>query len=386
MVEIGEEISEQLDMIPAHLRVLRTSRKKYACPGQCPGAIKTAPVTPQAIPKSMAAPGLLASIAVSKYSDHLPLYRQEAIFARSGIELSRATMGSWMIRCGDLVTPLINLLNDELIASPYLHADETKVQVLKEDGRRPEALSWMWVVARQGREPIVVFTYEKTRSGSVPKRLLEGFIGYLQADGYGGYNLVCSQPGVTRLGCMMHVRRKFFEAQVSSKKGRTGKRGRAFIEELYEAESKCREFTPEERKVYRDLHARPILDRFRAWIVEEMHTIPPKSAAGKALGYAYREWENLVRYLEDGRLSIDNGFAENEIRPFALGRKNWLFCDSEKGAEASANLYSLLVTAKLNGLNVYEYLKDVFTRIPLAKTVEDFEALLPTRWKSEKTN
>jgi transposase len=249
MVEIGEEISEQLDMIPAHLRVLRTSRKKYACPGQCPGAIKTAPVTPQAIPKSMAAPGLLASIAVSKYSDHLPLYRQEAIFARSGIELSRATMGSWMIRCGDLVTPLINLLNDELIASPYLHADETKVQVLKEDGRRPEALSWMWVVARQGREPIVVFTYEKTRSGSVPKRLLEGFIGYLQADGYGGYNLVCSQPGVTRLGCMMHVRRKFFEAQVSSKKGRTGKRGRAFIEELYEAESKCREFTPEERKV-----------------------------------------------------------------------------------------------------------------------------------------
>jgi transposase len=386
MVEIGEEISEQLDFVPAHVEVKRIRRKKYACPSKCPGAIKTAPPIPQPIPKSMASAGLLAHLCVSKYLDSLPLYRQESMFARLNIELSRSTMGSWMIRCGELIQPLVNLLLDEQVASSYLHADETKVQVLKEEGRAPESLSWMWVLARPGPQPIVVFNYEKTRAGSVPKRLLDGFKGFLQVDGYGGYNAVSSKGDVIRLGCMMHVRRKFHEAMLSSKKGRTGKRGRAFIAELYRVEKECAELTAEERKKYRDLHARPILDQFRAWIEAEIRVIPPKSIAGRALGYAYREWEYVTRYMDDGRLSIDNGFAENQIRPFAVGRKNWLFCDTEKGAESSANLYSLLVTAKLNGLNAYEYLKDVLARLPLAKTIEDLEVLLPTRWKPAAVN
>lgn len=381
MIEIGSEVSEQLDIVPAHIEVKRTVRKKYACPNSCPGAIKIAPRPAQPIPKSLASAGLLAYIAVSKYMDSLPLYRQEAMLHRYGIELSRATMGGWMIRVGELVQPLVNLMTDELVASSYLHADETRLQVLKEDGRAPEAMSWMWVLGRSGPKPLVVFTYEKTRAGSVPKRLLEGFTGFLQADGYGGYNAVCEQPDVRRLGCMMHCRRYFHQAQMASKKGRTGKRGRAFIEKLYAVEEKCREFAPDERKRYRDEHARPILDEFRAWTEEERHVVPPKSAAGKALGYAYREWESLTRYLDDGRLSIDNGFVENQIRPFAVGRKNWLFCDTEKGAEASANLYSLLVSAKLNGLNAYEYLRDVLERLPLAKTLGDLEALLPARWQ-----
>jgi transposase len=379
LTEIGAVTSEQLDIIPAKIQVIRHIRKQYAC--RCGQCIKTAVLPPQPIPKSLASPGLLAHITVSKYQDALPLYRQEAILQRIGVDLPRATLANWMIQAGTLIQPLINLLRDRLLAYDILQMDETPVQVLKEPGKTAQSKSYLWL-QRGGppEQPVVLYDYDPGRGAEVPKRLLAGFTGYLQTDGYDSYNAVVVVNKLTHVGCMAHARRKFSEAvkaQDKKKPGGNAHRGLALIRKLYRVEKQARKLTPEARHEHRQRHARPILDELRSWLDEALPQVPPTSATGKALNYLHNEWDKLIRYLDDGRLEIDNNGAENAIRPFVVGRKNWLFSASVKGVRASANLYSLIETAKANGLEPYAYLRHLFTELPKAETVEVIEALLP---------
>ena len=379
LTEIDDVVSEQLDIVPAKIQVLRHIRKTYAC--ACGHCIKTAPLPAQPIPKSLASPGLLAHVVVCKYVDALPLYRQERILQRIGVDIPRATLANWMMAAGTLIQPLINLLRDHLLAYDILQMDETTVQVLNESGKTAQSKSYLWV-QRGGppHQPIVLYDYDPGRGQAVPLRLLEGFTGTLQTDGYDGYNAVVATHHLTHLGCFAHARRKFDEAiKAQGKHPRGGKahRGLALIQKLYGVEKVMRHATPEERYTYRQQHAQPILDELRIWLDETLPQVPPQSAAGKALHYLNNEWAKLIRYLNDGRLEIDNNRAENAIRPFVIGRKNWLFSDSVRGVKASANLYSLIETAKANGLEPYAYLRRVFMELPKAQTVEAIEALLP---------
>jgi transposase len=380
LAEIGEVTSEQLDIIPAKIQVIRHIRKQYAC--ECGQCIKTADLPKQPIPKSMASPGLLAHITISKYQDALPLYRQETILRRIGVDIPRATLANWMIKAGTLIQPLINLLRDQMLDYDIIQMDETPVQVLKEPDKRAQSKSYIWL-QRGGppNKPVVLYDYDPGRSAQVPKRLLEGFRGYLQTDGYDGYNAVVAANGLVHVGCMAHARRRFSDAVKAQ--GRNKKRGKAhrgltLIRKLYRIERQARNLTVQERHARRQKHAKPIMYDIRDWLDDVLPQITPSSATGQALNYMHNEWDHLIRYLDDGRLEIDNNGAENAIRPFVLGRKNWLFSASVKGVKASANLYSLIETTKANGLEPYAYLRMVFTELPKADTVEAIEALLPS--------
>ena len=379
LAEIGEVTSEQLDIVPAKIQVIRHIRKQCACKcGQC---IKTAPLPPQPIPKSLASPGLLAHITVSKYQDALPLYRQETILRRIGVELPRATLANWMIKAGVLVQPVINLLRDRMLAYDIIQMDETPVQVLKEPGKRAQSKSYLWL-QRGGPpdQPITLYDYDPGRGAGVPLRLLDGFRGYLQTDGYDGYNAAVVSNGLMHMGCMAHARRKFSDAvkaQGKNRKPGKAQHGLALIQKLYRVEKQARQLTPQERFDHRQQHAKPILERLRSWLDDSLPQVLPGSTAGKALKYLHNEWDKLTRYLDDGRLEIDNNLAENAIRPFVVGRKNWLFSASVAGVNASANLYSLIETTKGNGLEPYAYLRYLFAELPKAETVEAIEALLP---------
>ena len=388
LAEIGEVVSEQLDIIPAKIQVLRHIRKKYAC--DCGECIKTAPMPSQPIPKSLASPGLLAHITVSKYQDALPLYRQQTILERIGIDLPRATLANWMIRAGQLVQPVINLLEDKLLSHDIAQMDETTVQVLKESGKKAQSKSYLWLM--RGGPPdqkVVRFHYDPGRGAGGAKRLLDGFKGYLQTDGYDGYNAVVATNGLVHVGCWAHARRRFSDAvKAQGRKRKRGKahRGLTLIQKLYRVEKQAKKLTPEKRYEHRQRHAKLVLEELRTWLDQSLPQVPPTSATGKALHYLYSEWEKLIRYLDDGRLEIDNNLAENAIRPFVLGRKNWLFSDSVKGVQASANLYSLIETAKASGLQPYAYLRHVFAELPKADTVDDIEALLPGNLTDEQLN
>lgn len=376
---IGEDVSEQLDVIPAQIKVIRTIRKKYAC-SICGDFVKRAELPRTAIPKSMAAPGLLAYIATSKYGDGLPLYRQEHMWHRLGVDIPRTTMAGWMIKVGNLLTPVLNLMEEDILESGYVQVDETRVQVLSEPGKKATSLSYMWVRGRDypGAKPIVIFEYDPTRSGDVAKRLFTDYKGYLQADGYAGYDGICAQKGIIRCGCMAHCRRKFFESAKASAKG-LGLANEAIeiIRKLYEVEKKIKDKGIEERYRIRTEESKPIMDGFKKWLDDNLGKVPPTSQIGQALNYAVNEWPYLARYLDDGRLAIDNNMVENAIRPFAIGRKNWLFSDSVAGAKASAAIYSIMVSAKLNGHNEHTYLRHLLEKLPLVENIEDVEALLP---------
>ena len=320
---IGAETSEQLDIIPAKVRVLLHKRLKYACPC-CEQVVKTAPMAPQPIPKSEASPGMLAYVAVSKYADALPLYRQSKQLARIGVELPRGTLASWMVKSGELITPVINLLQDELLSQAYIHMDETTVQVLKEPGRRPESKSYLW--ARRSGEnhcPIVLFHYAPSRSGAVAKALLGDFSGFLQTDGYHGYDAVVGANGITQLYCFAHARRYFSDVLKSlgldprklpdkpPDKARRVMKGLAFIRSLYEIERRIRDDSAETRYRVRQGETKPALERLRVWVDETIPKVAPKTPLGKALGYLDSHWPGLILFCEDGRLNIDNNPVEN---------------------------------------------------------------------------
>jgi len=383
LTPVSQKISEQLDIVPARVQVIRHIRKTYACEA-CDGSMKTAAMPTQPIPKSLASPGTLAHIATAKYVDGLPLYRQEKKLARIGVELPRSTLASWMVRSGELVQPLINLLRERVLSYDIIGMDETRLQVLKEPGKSAQSQSYLWV-QRGGPpdHPILLYDYDPSRSQQVPVRLLQGFKGYLQTDGYAGYTQVCAENGLIALGCWAHARRKFDEARkaqpaTSSKKKKSlAAAALTKIQALYRIERDIKALPPPERLRIRALRSKPLLDELRLWLDQHLPLVPPTSALGKAMNYVHKQWPKLIVYTEDGRLRMDNNLVENAIRPFVIGRKNYLFCDSVAGANASANLYSLIETAKANGIEPYAYLKTVFTELPQATTVEQIEALLP---------
>lgn len=374
---IDSEILEQLDIIPARVQVLRHIRYTYACPC-CDQHMMTAQKPKQPIEKSMASPRMLATIATQKYVDGMPLYRQEQLFARLGLELDRTTQANWMVKCGKLIQPLINLIHEQMLEQPVLHMDETRVQVLDEPGKSPQSQSYMWVM-RSVERPAVLFHYSPTRSSEVPKQLLDDYHGALMVDGYEGYSAVCAGPSITRLGCWAHARRGFVDAKKAYGLGRTGKADEALahIQALYRIEQNAKDKQPEERLALRREQATPVIAALKQWLDTNINRIAPKSLLGKAMHYLNHQWPRLTRYLEDGHFPIDNNPAENAIRPFVIGRKNWLFSASQRGADASANLYSLIETAKANALEPHAYLTHVFTALPNAHTLLDIETLLP---------
>jgi len=383
---IGEDTSEQLDIVPATIQVLKHIRKKYACPC-CEQHVVTAALPAQPIPRSLASPGTLAFVAVSKYADGLPLYRQQVIFERLGQALPRATLANWMIQCGELIQPVINLLQDQLLTQPVIHLDETRVQVLNEAGKPAQSNSYMWVrAAGPPDRSIVLFDYDPSRSQQAPPRLLPDYRGVIMVDGYEGYTQVCHTQALTRLGCWAHARRRFVEAQRAAGKHKSAKADYAvkLIGKLYQLEKTLAGVNADERHRQRQQHARPVVDKLHAWLEQTRPQVPPQTALGKALHYLHHQWPRLIGYLEDGRYPIDNNRAENAIRPFAIGRKNWLFSNSVAGVKASANLYSLIETAKANGVEPYQYLRHVFTELPKVTTVEDIEQLLPWNFKSRQ--
>lgn len=386
---MGEETCEQLDIVPAQVRVLYHRRLKYACPC-CRQHVVTTPMPAQPIPKSQASAGLLASVATAKYVDAQPLYRQSTQFARLGFDAPRQTLASWMVRCGELVQPLINLLRDRLLESAYIQMDETTVQVLQEPGKAAESSAYVWV-QRSGAQdrPVVLYDYAPSRSGAVPEALLGDFNGYLQTDGYAGYHAVVAANDITPVYCFAHARRYVTDALKAAglnpnklpakppDKARRPLKALGFIRHLYAIEHRIRGSTPAERLAVRQADSVPVLKALRAWLERTAPKVVPSSPLGQALGYLDRHWHGLVRYCEDGRLEIDNNRCENAIRPFVTGRKNWLFSATVKGARASANLYSLIETAKANELEPYAYLRRVFTQLPCATSVADIDALLP---------
>ena len=383
LTPMGEETSEQLEFIPATVQVLRHICKKYTCPA-CEGRVVTAKKPPQPIPKSVATPSLLAWVAVSKYADALPLYRQTQIFKRVGFEVDRTTLARWMVACGELIQPLINLLWDRLRQETVVHMDETTVQVLAEPGKTPQSKSYMWVsVAGPPGAGIVLFHYAPSRRGQVAKNLLEGYEGALMVDGYEGYEAACSEA-VVRLGCWAHARRRFIEAQRLQPKGKTGKPDQAlsWINKLYGIERSLKDDSASDITTARQARSLPVLEKLRRWLDKTLPIVVPGSALGKAASYLDQQWPRLIRYVDDGHRPIDNNRAENAIRPFVIGRKNWLFSQSVNGVTASANLYSLIETAKANDLDPYAYLARIFAELPKATTVDQIETLLPDKVKN----
>ena len=386
MVEIGQDVSEQLDIVPMQVRVLRHVRKRYGCPKGDQAPV-SAPAPAQVLPKSNASNDLLAMLLVTKYVDGLPLARFEYVLARAGVLVPRQTLARWVIGTARALQPIANLMRDVLLGHDVIHMDETPVQVLKEPGRAATSKSQMWV-QRGGPpgKPVILFEYDPSRAQAVPLRLLEGWRGHLMADGLESYGAIAFTEGVTRLGCWVHARRRFVDA---SKVLPAGKRGRAhealaLISKLYAIEKDARGLNDAERLVLRQTRSRAVIDELRRWLDQALPTVPPTSVLGGALGYLHRQWPRLIRYLERGDLPIDNNPAENAIRPFVIGRKAWLFSDTQAGARASALLYSLVETAKANGFEPYLWLRHVLRALPAATTVEHFEALLPWNLKAEQ--
>jgi transposase len=388
LTRIGEEVSEQLDIIPAKAQVIRNIRPKYAC-RQCEGledngpTVKIAPVPLAIIPKSIVTPGLLAHVLTGKFVDSLPFYRQEKQFSRIGVQLTRSSMCNWAMKAAEACRPLYNLLQDAVLDGKSINLDETTVQVLAEPGKSPTSKSYMWIFRRGDPDiPVLIYQYHPTRAGDVAMKFLQGYHGYVQTDGYSGYDFLDSDPAIRHIGCWAHARRKFMD--VIKAQGKNRKSGSAdvalnYIRKLYkiEKESDKKNHSPEERYQYRQEQAAPLLEEFAKWLQKRSLQTPPKGLLGKAIGYSLRQWNRLIGYIEDGSLSPDNNAAENSIRPFVVGRKNWLFSGTPEGAEASAILYSLIETAKANRLEPYSYLRHIFDKLPDANTVEDFEQLLP---------
>jgi transposase len=386
LVEIGAEISEQLDIVPQQIRVIQHQRVKYACPC-CDQGIKTTPAPARIIPKGLLTEAALAWVVTAKYQDALPLYRQAALLGRFGGDLSRNTLAASVVRLGTAVQPIINLLRDHLLDSDLVYGDETVVQVLKEPGRAAQTKSYLWAQMNGTGPPVRLFSYAPTRSTAHALTLYAGIKSgaVLMTDGYEPYNEVARSNGMVHLGCWAHARRYFIEAeQVLPKEQRAAHPVTGFITrigQLFAVEAQAQEagVTTANRQRLRGAHSRPVMTELEQLLLQHLHTVLPQSLFGKALHYLHGQWPKLIRYLDDGARPISNNPCENAIRPFVVGRRNWLFSDTVGGATASANLYSLLETCKANSVDTYTYLVALFKALPNAKTVDDYEALLPWR-------
>lgn len=388
--EMSTEIRKELKIIPAEVKVVEHKRYVYGCRNcekeNITTPIVTASMPNSVFPKSLASPSIMAYIMSQKYVESLPLYRQEKQFERLGIQLSRQTIANWILHgATEWLQILYKRMHQQMLEKDILHADETTLQVLREPGRSASNKSYLWLY-RTGKEgpSIILFDYQPTRAGENAKRFLSGFKGYLQVDGYSGYNKV---PDVKIVGCWAHARRKFDEALKAlpaSQKGKsvTATEGLKFCNRLYAVEKKLSNMTPEERYKQRLEHSRPIMDLFLTWLKMHKPRLLPKSALGGAITYCLNQWENLEAFLEDGRLEIDNNRSERSIKPFVIGRKNWLFSNTPKGARGSAIVYSIVETAKENGLNPYYYLQYLFEKLPNMDITDEaaLDKLMP--WSS----
>ncbi len=395
MERIGQEISEKLDVIPAVIRVIRHIRPKYTCK-HCEGletngpVVKIAPPPKQLIPKSIATAGLLAYILTAKFCDALPFYRQERQFDRIGAEISRANMCNWAMKTATACKPVLSLLQQEIHSGPLINIDETTVQVLHEPDRAVSTKSYMWV-CRGGtpERPGLRYYYAPSRSGKVARALLEGYSGVVQTDGYAGYDFLDHAADIQHGACLAHARRKFVDARKA--RGKSQKAGSVdvalnYIQSIYaiESEAKRKELTAEQLLSLRLERAKPIYDTLYKWLSKKSLHVAPKSLLGKAVNYTLGQWGRLLVYLNHPSMTPDNNLAENAIRPFVIGRKNWLFAGTPDGAKASADIYSLIETAKANNLEPYKYLRYLFEKIPFAGCENDFRALLPMNLKPEQ--
>jgi transposase len=393
LTRIGEETSEKLQIIPPRIYVERIVRPKYAC-RCCEGTgdegkppVRIAPLEPAIIPRSMASPSLLSTVFTQKFEMHLPYYRQEQQFAYIGVRISRQDMANWQQMAYKNVDPVYKLLEKTIKSGPVIQMDETPVQVMREEGRSDKQNSYMWVA--RGGPPgriVVLYNYHETRGARYAKGFLEGYRGYLQTDELISYDAaVRDMAGIIQVGCFAHARRKFFEASKISEHGRLADEGLAYIGELYRIEKELREGIEGKHgdlaylkfQIERKVRAGPVLQEFKAWLKQRTVEVPPGLLLGKAIGYSLDHWRKLTAYLESPYLTPDNNACENVIRPFVIGRKNWLFYQCPEGAESACGMYSLIETAKQNGIVPRDYLTALFEMAPLAVSPADWEKLLP---------
>jgi len=385
--KMGVDTSQEIKVIPAQVILVKHLCRKYACRNcnrnEINTPILTAPMPKTAFPNSLASPSAVAFIMSQKFVEGLPLYRQEQALQRLGFELSRQTMANWMITGADWLEQITRRMKTRLLERDILHADETPLQVLKEEGRKAQTTSYMWLY-RSGRDgpPIVLYDYQQTRATEHPSRFLEGFAGYLQVDGYQVYE---NLPGITPVGCWAHARRNFVDALsvlsplAKAKGGTAAHEGLDYCDKLFAIERDLAEVTQEERYAGRRARSQPILAEFHAWLEKRAIAVLPKSTTGQAIRYCLNQWRKLTTFIVDGRLELSNNRAERGIKPFVIGRKNWLFADTPRGAEASATIYSLVETAKENQINPMAYLTYLFERLPNInwKDPQALDTLLP---------
>ena len=387
------KVKEELDYIPARLQVIEHWQEKAVFENDGDEHVVAAARPVHPLGKCFASVALLTYVLVSKYADGLPLYRLEKLFKRIGHPLDRSQMAHWIVRLDNLLKPLITLLRESQNGYDYLQADETRIQVLKEDGKTAQSNKWMWVTyGGPPDKPSILFEYDPSRAGQVIERLLDGFSGVLQADGYSGYGKLCADNGLTRIGCWDHARRKFVEARKVALPTQNpandylslADTALQKIGQLYAIERQIKNQTPEQKRAVRQANSLPLLNELKAWLEDKVSGLVKGSLTRKAMEYTLNQWPYLIGYCEDGRLNISNVHVENAIRPFAVGRKAWLFADTAHGARASATIYSLIETAKANGLEPYAYMLHVLNHIGAADSLEAIEALLP--WNVALTN
>lgn len=377
---IGEAVLEQLEFEPAKFYVKKHIRQKYAC--RCCQSIYTADFPNQPIDKGLPGAGLLTEVLLNKYQDSLPLYRQQQRFLRHGIELSRSTLCDWVAQCAFLLEPLVKHMKEQvLIPGKRIFTDDTTVPVLDQNvkGKTHTGRLWTYVGGGNLNPLCTVYEYSPTRQKTAPQKFLRGFSGYLQADAYPGYDHLYQTGEVIEVACWAHARRKYTDIVKTVKKPGLANEALDFIGQLYAIERTIKSFTIEQKKHYRRRHSKPILKNFKRWLKKIAATAVPKSPIGKALAYSLNHWRALNNYLLDGLLNIDNNTAERAVKTLVIGRKNYLFAGSHKGAERAAVIYSLIETCKQNNVNPYDYLKDVLTRLPNT-LMKDINPLLPYNW------
>lgn len=377
---IGEDVTEKLDYIPGTFQVERHVRGKWVCK-DC-DTLTQAPMPPQIIDKGLPTAGLLAHLLLAKYVDHLPLYRQATIFERAGVNLNRSTLAEWVGLCGVHLTPLADALKSELLTQDVLHVDETPVAMLK-PGNQKTHQGYVWAYASTAFNDLkgVYYDFSPGRSGQYARDVLQNWQGFLVCDDYGGYKQ-CFKQGMTEVACLAHARRKFVDL-ADSGKSQIAYQAIERIGGLYAIEQEVKSLDDQQRWQIRQARAKPLADKLHQWLQANREKVPHGSVTAKAIDYMLKRWVALTRYLEDGRLPIDNNWVENQMRPWALGRKNWLFAGSERSGKRAAAIMTLVQSAKLNGHDPYAYLKDVLTRLPTQKNSRIHE-LLPHHWAPQQ--